>query len=117
MDEPKAPPELLTADAVEALLEQDDRATLDLYVPEWKKTVRLRQLTGSEAIRISEIPKNEGLPTIVALSCIDPRTGERLFKDIDRLKGKSGGALSRIQEQALILNGFQKGVLAAAKNG
>jgi len=110
----KAPqPELLTAEAGEELLAGDDRSTVDVYIPEWKKTVRLRQLSGAESVGLSELPTKEGLFHIAAMSIIDAK-GERIFKDPDRLKVKSAAALSRIQDAALKLNGL---VQTISKNG
>lgn len=111
-----ASPDYLEAGDVDELLAQDDRRTIDVYVPEWKKTVRIRQLSAAESIIITELPKNEGLTTIVSLSCVGANGG-RLFKDSDALKGKSAAALSRIQDAALKLNGFTTNAVAAAKNG
>lgn len=107
--------ELLGADNVEELLTVDDRVTVDVYIPEWRKTVRLRQWTAAEGILITEAPKTDGLVTIVALSVVDAN-GNRLFKDVDRLKGKSAAALKRIQDAAMKLNGFSSDAVPAAKN-
>jgi hypothetical protein len=115
MNEPKPTPELLGPDGVEEILAADDRLTVDVYVPEWKKTIRLRQLTAAESVQLTQIPKNEGLTTIVAMSAIDA-AGNKLFKDVDRLKGKSAAALARLQEEALRLNGFSANAVVAAKN-
>lgn len=115
-DKPAKPaPDLLSADGVEDLLAADDRTTVDLYVPEWKKTIRLRQLTGAEATAMSDVPNKEGMLHIVAMSIVDAN-GNRLFKDPERLRAKSAAALSRIQDAALQLNFPGKGV-ATAKNG
>jgi hypothetical protein len=119
---PSGEPELLTADDAEAILTTDDRATAELYVPEWKKRVTRRQLTGAESIDLAGDNKN-GMLRIVAASVVDPASGQRIFKDWERLRGKSAGALQAIQEAALKLNGFSTNaavaaaVAAAAKNG
>jgi hypothetical protein len=106
---------ILSADDVEALLTGDDRITIEVYVPEWRKAVRLRQLTAAEGISIAEAPKHDGILTVVALSVVDAN-GNRLFKDIDRLRGRSAAALARIQTAALKLNGFDTNAVSAAKN-
>lgn len=108
------PAELLGADGVEELLAADDRATVDVYVPEWKKTIRLRQITGAQSVAITEL-SGTGLFQIIAWSAIDAN-GNPLFKDADRLKGKSAAALKLLQEAALKLNGFTVNAVAAAKN-
>lgn len=104
---------LLTADDVEALLVADDLATVEVFVPEWKRTVRLRQLTAADSMIISASPARDGLILIVSMSVVDA-SGNRLFKEPERLKGKSAGALSRIQNEALKLNGFSTSEVAAA---
>jgi hypothetical protein len=107
--------DLLTADEVEGILGCDDRQTVDLYVPEWKRTVRIRQLSAADSLLVAESPKLESMLLIVALSVVD-ESGARLFKDHERLKAKSAGALNLIQNAALRLNGFSADAAAAAKN-
>lgn len=109
-------PDLLTAEGVEEIFATDDRATVDVYIPEWKKTVRLRQLTAAESVKMAEVPVNDGLLHIVSMSIVDA-SGNRLFKDHDRLRGRSAAALSRIQDEALKLNGLTGKVATAVKNG
>lgn len=111
MSEPKDK-QLLTADDAEAILTMDDLATAEVYVPEWKKTVRLRQVTGAESIELATA-KTDGMLRIVAMSVVDAH-GNRIFKDHERLRGKSAGALGLIQNEALKLNGFSATVQAAA---
>jgi hypothetical protein len=111
---------LLSADDVDALFSGDDRTTVDLYIPEWKKTVRLRQLCAADLQAIQDIPKGEGMSLMVALSVVDA-SGNRLFKDHSRLNARSVAVLSRIQDAALKLNGLTGAAAAAqaaaAKNG
>lgn len=117
---PEIPP-FLTADDVDGIIASDDLATADVYVPEWKRTVRLRQLTAAEVGQLAEIARTEALPMMCALSIVDA-SGNKLFKDHKKLIGKSAAALSRVQEAALKLNALdvRAGVLRAmvlAKNG
>lgn len=107
--------ELLGAEGVEELLAGDDRTTVDVYVPEWKKTVRLRQLTAAEMLAISEAPKNDGMFLLISMSAIDAQ-GNRLFKDVDRLRGKTAAALAVLQTAGLKLNGMSTNAVATAKN-
>lgn len=116
MGDPKQQTELLTADGVEELLVADDRATLDIYVPEWKKTIRLRQMTAAEIFVISEADKKDGMFLAVSMCAIDAN-GNLLFKDPNRLRGKSANALSLLQNAVMKLNGLSVDAAAIAKNG
>lgn len=102
--------QLLTADEAEAILTMDDLATVEVYVPEWRKKVRLRQLTAAESMTIASA--KDGLLQIVAMSVVDAQ-GKRIFSDPERLRAKSAGALGLIQNEALKLNGFTPNVAAA----
>jgi hypothetical protein len=113
--------QLLSADDVEGLLAGDDLATADVYVPEWKRTVRLRQMTAAEAVQLGEAPRADSLPLICALSIVDEH-GKKIIKDHKKLVGKSAAALSRIQEAALKLNALDLRAnalraMVIAKNG
>jgi hypothetical protein len=113
---------IATADDVEALFAIDDLATIDVYVPEWKKTFRLRQLTAADSLILADAPRRDSMLLIVAMSVVDA-SGSRLFKDHERLRGRSAGALNLLQTEALKLNGFSVNMVAAvaaaasAKNG
>lgn len=102
--------QLLTADEAEAILAMDDLATSEVYVPEWRKKVRLRQLTAAESIAIAGA--KDGLLLIVAWSIVDAQN-KRVFTDPERLRGKSAGALGLVQNEALRLNGFTQNLAAA----
>lgn len=115
MSEPKQT-ELLTADGVEELLVADDRATIDVYVPEWKKRIRLRQMTAAELFKISEVDKKDGMFIAVAMCAVDAN-GNLLFKDPERLRGKSANAMSLLQSEVMKLNGLSVNAAAFAKNG
>jgi hypothetical protein len=108
--------ELLTADGVEELLVADDRATIDVYVPEWKKTIRLRQMTAAEIFIISETDKKDAMFVAVAMCAVDGN-GNLLFKDPNRLRGKSANAMSLLQNEVMKLNGLSINAAAIAKNG
>lgn len=103
--------ELLSADDAEAILGMDDRTTVEVYVPEWRRRVRLRQLTGAESIDLAGADK-DGMLRIVAMSVVDDK-GRRIFPDHDRLRGRSAGALQLLQAEALKLNGFATSPAAA----
>jgi hypothetical protein len=107
---------LLTADGVEELLAGDDRATVDVYIPEWKKTIRLRQMTAAEMFVISEADKKDGMFLAVSMCAVDAN-GNLLFKDPERLRGKSANAMSVLQNAVMKLNGLSVNAAALAKNG
>ena len=115
MSDPKAA-ELLGADGVEELLAADDRATIDVYVPEWKKTIRLRQMTAAELFVISEADKKDGMFLAVSMCAVDAN-GNLLFKNPDRLRGKSANAMSFLQDAVMKLNGLSVNAAGLAKNG
>lgn len=110
-------PRFATRDAIFAV---DDRRYEDVYVPEWKVTVKVRSLTGAERDRfeansISEKNGNRTLnfrnlrARLVVLTACDEH--ERpLFRseDVDMLGGRSAAALQRIFEVAQKLAGITK---------
>jgi len=110
----------LSADDVEDLFSADDRTTVDLYIPEWKKNIRLRQLSAAELHEFQDVPKKDSMALMVALSVVDAN-GNRVFKDHQKLNTRSVAVLDRIQDAALKLNGLlgkaAAAMAAAAKNG
>ena len=118
-DEREPESDLLTAEDVDEFFKGDDRTTVDYYVPEWKKTLRLRQLSAAELGQFRQVPNGEGMALMVALSVVDAK-GERVFKDHTRLQSRNAGVLDRIQDEALKLNGLlgkaAAAMAAAAKN-
>lgn len=98
---------LLTA---EEILAASDLATVDVEVPEWGGTVRLRQLSAGETITFSEAAsgnKKLGTVKLIAMSAVD-ESGNRLFTDkqVEALKSKSIKIFVKLQKIALELNGF-----------
>lgn len=107
---------LLTKDAI---LAANDRETVDVEVPEWGGTVRVRALSGAERdayeVALAGV-RPDGSPRInlvnvrarlVALAVVD-ETGARMFDDADvkALGEKSGVALQRVFEVAQRLSGM-----------
>lgn len=106
---------LLTRDAI---LQAQDLPTVDVEVPEWGGTVRVRALTGAERDAFEQsIVEQRGKSTkmnlanlrakLVALTVVDEE-GKRLFSDADaKLLGqKSALALNRVFEVAQKLSGL-----------
>lgn len=103
----------------DAILGANDRRTVDVEVPEWGGTVRVRALSGAErdayevalagvrpdgSRRINLVNVRARL---VAMACIDD-AGERLFTDADAaaLGDKSGTAMQRVFDAAQRLSGL-----------
>lgn len=107
---------LLTKDAI---LGADDRPTVDVEVPEWGGTVRVRALSGAErdayevalagvrpdgSRRINLVNVRARL---IALTVVD-EAGARMFtdKDAEALGAKSATAMQRVFEAAQKLSGL-----------
>ena len=119
-DAPEAPqkPETGLLGAA-AILSAPDLATVDVDVPEWGGTVRVRALNGRErdAFEAScmkerkdgtqEFITRNMRAKLVALALVDDK-GQRLFADEDvaALGKKSAKALSRVFDAASALNGI-----------
>ena len=99
-----------------------------VFVPQWDVTVEVRELNGGQRAKFFENvmvkdakgnlePKVDKMELeIVLLSCYDPETGERLFKEEDRasVAGLSGGALDLISKVGLRLSGLSDTATAEA---
>lgn len=102
------------------ILGADDRRTESVYVPEWGGDVTVRGLTGVERDAYEAgiaSPRPDGRQHInlrnlrarlVALACIDPETGDRLFRDddVEALGARSATALERVFVVARRLSGL-----------
>jgi hypothetical protein len=111
-------PKYLTAADV---LAAEDIQVVDVPVPEWGGVVRLRALSGHEAIRFANLVRDDASPAssavrIVALCAVDAE-GKSLFTDeqVEALKAKSLKAINRLQTVALKLNGLDEEEGKAAK--
>lgn len=107
----------------DAILGADDRPLETIHVPEWGGDVCVRGLTGAErdAYEASiTSPRPDGRQHInvqnlrarlVVLACVDPATGERLFRDDDAaaLGGKSASAVDRVFSVARRMSGLAEG--------
>ncbi|MFC5997108.1 hypothetical protein ACFQE5_23120 [Pseudonocardia hispaniensis] len=106
---------LLTRDQI---LSADDLLTVDVAVPEWGGTVRVRALTGAERDRLeASLLGKDGTASaakilnfrarVCALTMIG-EDGERLFGDaqVAELGRKSAAALARVAEAAQKLSGI-----------
>ena len=104
------------------VLAVEDVETVDVEVPEWGGTIRLRMLTGEEAVSFAESVKGKddkaGAARIVVRCAVDENNA-RIFsdEDIDVLKGKSMRALLRVQKVALEINGLSDEAVNKVKEG
>jgi hypothetical protein len=112
----------------DAILGAADLKSEDIFVAEWDGWVRVRGLTGTERDAYeNSIFLGKGRANydnirarLVALTVVDPETGERLFKDekdVSALGGKSSAALDQLFAAAQRLSGLgAKDVEELAKN-
>ena len=96
----------------EEVLAVEDVETRTVEVPEWGGPIRLKALTGEEAVEFAESVKGDnkaGAARIVVRCAVD-ENGARLFQDedIEVLKRKSMKALLRVQKVALEMNGLSE---------
>lgn len=113
-----------------AILGASDLKTVDVAVPEWGGTVRVRTMTGadrdafeSSLVTIAEDGARKPdmsnyRAKLVAMTLVDP-DGKLMFgvDEIGHLAGKSAAALQRVFEAAQKLNGLGEGAdEAAVKN-
>lgn len=111
----------------DAILTASDLPSVDVEVPEWGGTVRVRMLTGGErdAFEASTLTrKGKTFETnlvnmrarLVALTTVD-ESGARLFSEADvaALATKSAAALNRVFMAAQKLNGLTEEAAAEAE--
>lgn len=101
---------LLSADDI---LGSEDIEIVDIKVPEWGGTVRIRGLSGDALSRYFEANKGRETADVTAklLSMsIIREDGSLMFNEdqVERLKKKSNRALMRVQRAVLKLNGLDK---------
>jgi hypothetical protein len=95
------------------ILKAEDFRTVDVEVPEWGGTVRLRVMNGTQRERFEEAfqktPYGNTRARLVAYSACD-EAGEPVFSelDIEALGAKSSAALDRLFDVALKLNRISK---------
>lgn len=106
----------LTADEI---LAAEDVKTVEVDVPEWGGTVRLRSLSGEDAVRFVESQGNQvgSAMNIVGL-CAVKDDGTPLFtlEQWELIKKKSLRAIFRLQKVALEINGLSADAAEKAKN-
>jgi hypothetical protein len=103
----------------EQILNADDLKFVELEVPEWGGTVRIKTLTAGERDRLESIMfpggdtskvNTKNVRALVASLAIVDDKGERLFseKEIGELAKKSAKAMDRVFTAAQELNGITK---------
>ncbi len=105
---------------LQEIYDAQDIVIEEVEVPEWGGVVRLRSMTGEEAVDFAAKAKanSSGVARIVSICAVD-EDGNRLFKDedIEVLKRKSMRALMRLQRVALKINGLSEEEVAKVKVG
>ena len=102
----------------EQILQADDLRSVDVDVPEWGGTIRVRVATGRERAKFQQIVGNakDGMPAnfmerFVATCAVDEK-GQPLFTggdDVKELSEKSAVALTKVFNAAAELNGMTDG--------
>ena len=96
------------------ILKANDLKTVDIEVPEWDGTVRLRVVTSKERHRFqSDIAKaKDGIPPDFMekflVACAVDEKGNQLFsdEDVQTLRNKSAVVLTKLFNEAAALNGM-----------
>ena len=104
--------------SAEQILAADDLDTVDVPVPEWTPpgqptaSVRLKAMSARMAMQFAaevtdESKKREAMVRLV-LTCAIDDAGEPLFTEahLEALQAKSVRVFQRLQDKALVLNGF-----------
>ncbi len=99
-----------------AILAADDKKSIEIDVPEWGGSVRLRVMTGSERDKF-EADFVDGKKSVemvrakLVAKCLVDEHGERLFAEteIPSLSDKSASVLDRLFTECMRLNRFSKG--------
>lgn len=108
---------MLTRDEILSL---DDLPRQVVEVPEWKGTVYVRAMTGTERRQFFLHLANDTLTgAMMVCWCACDEAGHRLFEDgdVEALSQKHGKALDRIANAALKFNGLTAEAQDDAKNG
>ena len=104
----------------EDILAVKDIVTVEVDVPEWGGIVRLRSMSGEEAVTYVEmLAKDKSSAAVKAvLMCAVKEDGTRLFTEeqLSVLKQKSLRAINRIQNVALEINGLRDEEAKKTKN-
>jgi len=108
-----------------AILSADDIKRVDVPVPEWGGTVRVRTMTAKErdAMMGESVLGDDGKPNMenfrskFLVRCIVGADDKPLFSaaDIEALGAKSGAALERVYKQAETINDVTEEKVAEAK--
>ena len=99
----------------------DDLDTIDVEVPEWRGSIRIRKLTAEEAITFGETvdgPARRSANVRLVIACAVDDHGKSLFtkEHLEPLKRKSMKAINLIATEALRFNGLLKEDEGRAKN-
>lgn len=103
------------------ILDADDMAVVEVDVPEWGGTIRLRPMSAEEVIAFNEENKDANKKHAalrVTAACAVDEAGNRLFtsKQMESLAKKSLAAFMRIQKVAMRINGLDDKEVKEVKN-
>ena len=94
----------------EAILAAKDLRCVDVDVPEWGGSVRLRPMNGADRERLQGYAKNDLNKFAVRLlsECVVSEDGQKVFthEDIDSLLSKNGAVIDRLALKCMELNGL-----------
>lgn len=104
----------------EDVLGASDITTVDVDVPEWGGTVRLRAMSGEEGVRFMDMmqkDRSNSALKVVLLTAVK-EDGSPLFTadQLDQLQKKSLKALMKLQSEAVKLNGLVPEEVGKIKN-
>jgi hypothetical protein len=107
---------------LESILAADDLQTAYVEVPEWKGTVKIRQLSADESLKFFETnkdPQHQKTSNLrLVMASAIKEDGSLLFTQdqFNNLAKKSMRAINRISDAALNLNAFTREKEKAVKN-
>ena len=102
---------MLTKDQI---LQANDTRTIDVEVPEWNGTVRVKVMSSLERQQFQAVVNKKKDETLfmerLIIQCVVDAEGNRIFDEIDlkQLGAKSSLAMARVFEAAAELNGMTK---------
>jgi hypothetical protein len=107
----------------DSILQAQDFKTVDVDVPEWGGSLRLRMLSAAERFAVNDAATVDGKfdptkfqTTLIEFTAVD-ETGVKLFQpgDAAALAGKSATAVGRVFEAASALNALNAGAVEIAE--
>lgn len=92
------------------ILEVDDIDRRIVKVPEWGVELEVRSMSMRARAELFSQGREPGLfyAAMIAASCHDPDTGERVFteSDLEKIADKNAGAIERLAKECLAVAGM-----------